>query len=121
MCFLGWDIINRLQVAAQRIGLNIPIAEEGNEISAYAGKENAEAHCAGVLNNDEIWEKINPGLDRLLGFGRSMDDIRSLIRRGPKGIDGFCEYLEYLIVEKGLNGHLIEGKISVLIDAIGKE
>ena len=90
------------------------------EISAYTGRDDAEAHCAGILNNDEIWEKINPGLDRLLGFGRSMDDIQSLIRRGPKGIDGFCEYLEYLIAEKGLKGGLIEGKISVLIDAIWK-
>jgi len=38
-----------------------------------------------------------------------------------KGINGFCEYLEYLIAEKGLKGGLIEGKVSVLIDTIGKE
>ena len=100
--------------------MNVPIAEEGDEISAYAGRDNAEVHCAGILNNNKIWENINPGLDRLLGFGKSMNDIRSLIRRGPKGIDGFCKYLEYLIAEKGLNGGLIEGKVLVLIDAIGK-
>ena len=119
-CLLGWDIIDQLWLAAQRIGLNVLIAEEGDEISAYAGRDNAEVHCAGILNNDEIWENINPGLDRLLGFGKSMNDIQSLIWRGPKGIDGFCKYLEYLIAEKGLNGGLIEGKVSVLIDAIGK-
>ena len=59
-CLLGWDIIDRLWLAAQRIGLNVPIAEEGDEISAYAGRDNAEVHCAGILNNDEIWENINP-------------------------------------------------------------
>jgi len=118
-CSLGWEIIDRLRLAAQRVDLNTPIAEEGDEISAYAGRANAEAHCAGVSNNDEIWETINPGLDRLLGFGRSTGEIQSIIRRGPKGIDGFSEYLEYLITEKGLDGALIEGKVSVLIDAIG--
>jgi len=86
----------------------------------YAGRANAEAHCAGV-DNDEVWEIINPALDRLLGFGRPINEIQSIIRRGPKGINGFCEYLEYLITEKGLKGGLIEGKVSVLIDAIGKE
>ena len=119
-CLLGWEIVDRLRMAAKRIKPDIPIAEEGDEISMYAGRASAEAHCIGV-EDEEVWETINPGLDRLLGFGRPMNEIQSIIRRGPKGIDGFCEYLEYLIAEKGLKGGLIEGKVSVLIDAIGKE
>ena len=119
-CLLGWEIVDRLRQASKRINLNIPIAEEGDEISTYAGRGNAEAHCAGV-SNDEVWEVINPGLDRLLGFGRPRNEIQSIIRRGPNGIDGFCNYLEYLIAEKGLKGGLIEGKVSALIDAIGTE
>ena len=119
-CLLGWEIVDRLRLAAQTIKLDIPIAEEGDEISMYAGRANAEAHCIGV-DDEEVWEIINPALDRLLGFGRPMNEIQSIIRRGPKGIDGFCEYLQYLIAEKGLKGGLIEGKVSVLIDAIGKE
>ena len=118
-CVLGWEIIDRLRLAAQRIESKVPSAEEGDEILTYAGRANAELHCAGVSNEDEIWEMINPGLDRLLGFGKTVDEIRSIIRGGLKGIDRFCEYLEFLIEEKGLNGGLIEGKVSALINAIG--
>ena len=82
---LRWEIIDRLRLAAQRIESKVPPAEEGDEISAYAGRTNAELHCAGVSNKDEIWEMINPGLDRLLGFGKTVDEIRSIIRCGPKG------------------------------------
>jgi len=79
-------------LAATTIKLDVPIAEEGDEISAYAGRANAEAHCTGI-DNDKVWERINSGLDWLLGFGRSVDEIRSVIQRGPEGINGFCEYL----------------------------
>jgi len=61
-CFLGWEIVDRLQMTAKRIKLDIPIAEEGDEISMYAGRANAEAHCTGI-DNDEVWEIINPALD----------------------------------------------------------
>ena len=94
--------------------------EEGDEIAMYTGRGNAEAHCAGV-DNDELWEVINPGLDRLLSFGRPRNEVQSIIWRGPKGVDGLCDYLEYLIAEKGLKGGLIEGKVSMLIAAIGTE
>jgi len=63
----------------------------------YTGRGNAEAHCAGV-DNDELWEVINPGLDRLLSFGRPRNEVQSIIWHGPKGVDGLCDYLEYLIV-----------------------
>jgi len=35
-----------------------------------------------------------------------------------RGIEGFCQYLTYLVEEKGIQGGLIEGKVKVLIDAI---
>ena len=45
---LGWEIVDRLRMAAKRIKLDIPIAEEGDEILMYVGRANAEAHCIGV-------------------------------------------------------------------------
>ena len=120
-CPLGWEIIDCLWLATQRVDLNSPVAEEADKISEYAGRAKAEAHCAGISNNDEIWEMINPGLDRLLGFGRSRGEIQSIIWCGPNRINGFSDYLEYLVAEKGLDGALIKGKVSVLIDAIGGE
>jgi hypothetical protein len=72
------------------------------------------------LPNDEVWEVVNPGLDRLLGFGRTLDDIQSIVRRGPLGVHGLHEYLTYLVEEKGVEGGFIEGKINALIGAINE-
>ena len=77
------------------------------------------AQCLNIPN-DEVWEVVNPGLDRLLGFGRTLDDIQSIIRQGPLGVLGLLEYLTYLVEERGIGGGLIKGKVNVLIEAINK-
>ena len=115
-CKLGWKLIAELMAAAERIGLEVPTATESDEISGF-GRVRAEAECTGVPDN-EIWEAVNPGLDRLLGFGRPAVEVESIVRRGEMGVKGFCQYLTYLIEEKGIEGGLIEGKVKVLIGAI---
>ena len=41
---LSWEIVDQLRMTSKRIKLDIPIAEEGDKISMYAGRANAEAH-----------------------------------------------------------------------------
>ena len=60
-------------MAAENMGPDIPTARADDETSGVGGAQ-AEAQCAGVAD-DEIWETVNPGLDRFLGFGRSADDV----------------------------------------------
>ena len=66
----------------------------------------------------EVWETVNLVLDRLLGFRRPLVEVESIVRCGERGIEGFCQYLAYLVEEKEIQGGLIEGKVKVLIDAI---
>ena len=117
-CIFGWDLLRQLKDAERTMGSNIPIGQQGDEIAAY-GKASAMAQCLNIPN-DEVWEVVNPGLDRLLCFGRALDDIQSIIRRGPLGVLGLLEYLTYLVEERGIGGGLIEGKVNVLIEAINK-
>ena len=117
-CTLGWKLIDELRMAAENMGPDIPTARADDEISGF-GRAQAEAQCAGVAD-DEIWETVNPGLDRLLGFGRSSDDVALAVRGGEMGVKGFCDYLSYLVEEKGIGGGLLEGKVKVLIDALNK-
>lgn len=98
------------------MGLEIPIAGLDDEISGF-GRVRAEAECRGVAD-DEVWKMVNPGLDRFLGFGRSLEDIGAMVRRGELGVQSFCQYLTYLVEEKEIGGNLLEGKVKVLIDAI---
>jgi len=115
-CELGRKLIAELRAAAEQLGEDVPIATESDEISAF-GRATAEANCMGVAT-EEVWETVNPVLDRFLGFRRPLVEIESLVRRGERGIEGFCQYLAYLVEEKEIQGGLVEGKVKVLIDAI---
>ena len=98
------------------MGIDVLIAIKGDEISGF-GRVRAVSECASVPN-DEVWEVVNPGLDRLLGFWRSVVEVESIVHCRAMGVEGFCQYLTYLVEEKGIEGGLIEGKVKLLINAI---
>jgi hypothetical protein len=115
-CRDGWRILDQLRGAIGSIPSNVPEAKSSDELAGY-NRSTALSACSGIPQ-EEIWENINPGLDRMLGFGRPKSEIQDLIRRGKMGVQGFCEYLEVLVDEGGIMGGLIEGKVSTLIEAI---
>ena len=75
-----WKLIAELMAAAEWMGLGVPITTESDELSGF-GRVRAEAECMDVPD-DEIWEIVNPELDRLLGFGKSAVELESIVRRG---------------------------------------
>jgi len=87
---------------------------------AYFSRDSTAATCSDADDN-EVWEVVNPSLDRLLGFGRSKINVRALLRRGQQGLSGLHGFLEYLVKERGVGGALLEGKINLLLDAIHQE
>ena len=115
-CPDGWLLLDRLQAAIGNIPCNIPEGKQGDELASFNRNAGLMA-CAGIPLN-ELWENLNPSLDRLLGFRRPMNEIQAIIRRGPMGVEGFVEYLQVLVEEGGVVGSLIEGKVSTLVDAI---
>jgi len=115
-CRDGWRILDRLRDAIGNIPCSVPEANSSDELAGY-NRSTALSACSGIPQ-DEIWENINPGLDRMLGFGRPKGEIQELVRRGEMGVQGFCEYLKVLVDEGGIVGGLIEGKVSALVEAI---
>jgi hypothetical protein len=117
-CAFAWTLLQRLREAVDDLELNTDVgyAEEGDEL-AGCNREMAIS-TYGMVANEEIWEFVNPILDRMLGFGRTPEDIRTVLRRGERGVRGLCDFLEYLVEEKGVVGGLLEGKINVLLLAM---
>jgi len=115
-CRDGWRVLDQLRGAIGKIPYNVPEAKSSDELAGY-NRSTALSACSGIPQ-DEIWENINPGLDRMLGFGRPKGEIQELVRRGEMGVQGFCEYLEVLVDDGGIVGGLIEGKVSALVEAI---
>ena len=69
---------------------------------------------------DKIWENVNPGLDRILGFGRPQEEIVALICCSQEGLQGLYNYLEVLVEQGGIIGGLLEGKVEALMAAMAE-
>jgi hypothetical protein len=115
-CQHAWLLLGQLRAAIQNIPQSTPEGRESDELARF-NRCAASTICA-TVTQDELWENVNPALDRMLGFGQSSNEIQDLIRRGQFGVQGLCEYLEVLVEEAGVVGGLLEGKVSAVVGAI---
>ena len=116
-CRQAWLLLDRLraEIGSVREALE---DNEGNELWGY-DRSAAFAVCADVPQ-DEIWENVNPGLDRILGFGRPQEEITTMIRHSRESLQGLYEYLEVLVEQGGVVGGLLEGKVTALMGAMAE-
>ncbi|KAH9008273.1 hypothetical protein EDB84DRAFT_1447042 [Lactarius hengduanensis] len=117
-CRTAWLLLDHLR--AEIVKFPREVLEGGgnelwNELSGY-NRSSALSVCADVPR-DELWENVNPGLDRILGFGRPHEEIAAMVRGGREGLRGLYEYFEVLVEEGGVVGGLLEGKVTALIKA----
>ena len=63
---------------------------------------------------------VNPGLDRILGFGRPKGEIAVMVCSGCEGLQGLYEYLEVLVEKGDVVGGLLEGKVTALMTAMAE-
>jgi hypothetical protein len=103
-------------MAIQEILQSTPEVRATDELAGF-NRCAALTICA-TVTQDELWENVNPALDRMLRFGRSSVEIQGLIRCGPFGVQSLCKYLELLVEKGGVVGGLVEGKVSALIGVI---
>ncbi|KAH9010934.1 hypothetical protein EDB83DRAFT_378225 [Lactarius deliciosus] len=117
-CRAAWLLLDQLRAEIARFRcetLERGGNELSNELSGY-DRSAALSVCTDVPQ-DEVWENVNPGLDRILGFGRSREEIAAMVRCSWVGLRGLYEYLEVLVEEGGVVGGLLEGKVTALITA----
>jgi len=62
-------LVTELKETENCMNMTVPLGKEGNEIS-YFTAERERVQCMGV-DKMEIWEVVNPNLDRFLGFGKN--------------------------------------------------
>ncbi|KAH9013987.1 hypothetical protein EDB85DRAFT_1876665 [Lactarius pseudohatsudake] len=96
---------------AQELPLQIPKAEEHDDIARVILAEGPE-------DPSEAWEHLDRGLNRLLGYGVDIEDIAHRVRRGPLGVEGLTRYIHGFVVDYGISGGLLEGKLERLLKAI---
>lgn len=116
-CSKAWLLLDRLHTEIRSVRDALEDCE-GNELSGYS-RSAALLLCADVPQ-DEVWENVNPGLDRILGFGRPQREIVAMIRRSREGLQGLYEYLEVLVEQGGVVAGLLEGKVAALMMAMAE-
>jgi hypothetical protein len=94
--------------------LTIPLGSIEDEIASF---ETRPVIDPGISDH---WEMFDSILNNLVGWGKSKEEIKQLIHRGPLGMEGFCSWVETLLVEGGIAEALLTGKLSQLIQAINE-
>lgn len=108
--------IKKLSELAKNLPDTIPEASD-SDILAEFGQDPANFDDK-TLDKDSLWEEeINPRLKRVLGWGTE-GDMKDLIRRGRKGVEGLVIYARYFIEERGVDKALFDGKLSHLMVAL---
>jgi hypothetical protein len=105
-------LLNSITCAARELPSHIPEAEEDDDIARVVLAEGPE-------DTSEAWEHLDHVLNRLLGYGVDIEDIARCVRRGPLGVEGLVRYIRGFVVDYGVTGDLLEGKLDRLSKAIG--
>ena len=115
----AWLLLDRLR-AEIRIVHGALEDNDGNELSLAGYNRSAALSVCADVPQDEVWENVNPGLDRILGFGRSKGEIAAMVHGGREGLQGLYDYLEVLVERGGIVGGLLEGKVTALMTAMAE-
>ncbi|KAH9047051.1 hypothetical protein EDB84DRAFT_1557861 [Lactarius hengduanensis] len=105
------ELLARLDHAAQELPIHIPEAEVHDEIACVLSVGEPD-------DPSEAWEYLDPMLNRLIGYGSSVEDVAQRVRRGPLGIEGLGRLIHRFVVHHGVTGDLLEGKLGTLLKAI---
>lgn len=61
----------------------------------------------------EAWEVLDPALNRLFGYGATVESVASIVRRGDSGMLGVHRIIKAFVDDyEGIGGALLEGKMA---------
>lgn len=112
-CPHAWKLAEDLRKAIETASEAIPEGQDGEPMAQVA------AGWPEVDDPSEAWEMLDPLLNRLLGYGKTAEQLAKEVRRGPKGLDGILSLIQHFVTTfDTITGRLLEGKISKLLEAI---
>jgi hypothetical protein len=110
-CPVGVALIQKFWMRIEQLPQDVGEADENHPLAAFAGDPMG---C--IEENEDAWEKFDGPLNTLLQ--KSADELWYLVWVGERGLVGLCHLLEYLVMHHHVSGHLLEGKLDQLMNAI---
>ncbi|KAJ7193500.1 hypothetical protein GGX14DRAFT_378862 [Mycena pura] len=110
------DLIHQLREGARRLPATIPEADHNNPLSLFAG--DPALYVGEAVKAEDLWEALESNFHKAFGYGMSPESRECMIQPGLQGIGGFCSFLEYFVIKRGLRGGMVELKVEQLLDAM---
>jgi hypothetical protein len=114
-CPHGIELLNRLEAATMRIPADIPLATTAHRLSGFSADPRT---CVASPDEDEDdWAILNAMLKASFGWGEAemRDSAKTMLNRGEHGLDGFIRFFKFFVLERGLEGVMIETKVDELL------
>ena len=111
-------LLTRLHNLAALLPASIPDACPDDTIWSVGSinpRQFVEAQCGPI---DEDWEVLNPVMHSFFGWSDTAETLATKVRRGPHGVHGVCEVIEFFVTKCKLDFALVERKLSILEEAI---
>ena len=66
---------------------------------------------------------LNSMLKAAFGWGESemLENVKGMLNRGQHGLEGFIQFFKYFVLQRGLEGAMIETKIDGLLGEIDNQ
>lgn len=72
------------------------------------------------LMGDDLWEQMDPIINRVIGYGTSPNEISKHLTIGRFGLMGVYNTFAILVQHCGVEAGLLEGKLEVISEAVKK-
>ena len=110
-CPTALQVLEQFRMKIKSLPQSVPEASDSHPIAAFSFNPMG---C--VADDEDAWEKWDGPLNTLLQWDPVQ--LRELVVRGKKGLNGLYNFLWYLVTVHGISGALIEMKIERLLKAI---
>lgn len=110
-CPLALRLLADLKEASLHLPHTVAEAQEDDVLAQFDVK-------APEVPQLDAWEVLDRKLNNALGWGATAEAIVPIVRRGEKGVEALHQYIERFVLVYGVEGALLEGKISALLKAI---
>lgn len=112
-CPYALRLLADLRYAALQLPQTVPEAQDDDVLAQFATKPLEKTAT-------DAFEVLDPILNNALGWAATEEEMAKIVRRGAKGVEGLCQYMECFVVDYGVPGVLLEGKITTLLKAMAK-
>jgi hypothetical protein len=118
-CHEAWLLLDHLHAEISIVHEALE-DNEGNELSLAGYNRSAAIFVCTDIPHDKVWENVNPGLDRILGFGRPKGEIAAMVRGSREGLQGL-----YVTVRRtarlGLSNSTVTKVVLLYPDQLGPQ